>query len=259
MKATNWKRVFLTLGWVMTSLLMVILTFLPLILFFGNDRYVAYKFALPGIPILWVISLALACSHSRPFKKCSSSSTLGVVVSSSILAVAVPTVLWPTTTTINGAICAGDHGMVRFCILSGADPNLRLPGGWYGELGWPPLAWAAHRSDASMVQILLDGGANPRGISDSFGMTILHVAAGYGQLDVVRVLVTAGAPVDAPSEDGTTPLMEAASLGRSQVFRALLEWGADRSKTNKRGNTALDYAIGSKDAKTIEALELEPE
>jgi len=61
---------------------------------------------------------------------------------------------------------------------------------------------------------------------DRDGYTPLSWAAGYGRLDVVKVLIEKGADVNDNGRDGWTPLMSAVKKGHSQVAELLIEKGA---------------------------------
>ena len=72
------------------------------------------------------------------------------------------------------------------------------------------------------------------------GGSPLHTAAVFGQLEVVRALVEAGADVNARNNDGDTPLLVAAFFCRTEIVQHLLAHGADKSAKNNAGKTALD-------------------
>ena len=74
------------------------------------------------------------------------------------------------------------------------------------------------------------------------GWTPLHYAASKGHLDTVKLLLANAAMVNAPSPDGTSPLMMAAYDGSEEVARALLNAGADPTARNLRGEDAADWA-----------------
>ena len=78
--------------------------------------------------------------------------------------------------------------------------------------------------------------SNPRGV------TALHVAAEKGHVEVVRLLLEAGAKQDAVDSNGATALHRAAKRGHSEVVRLLLEAGADTGRTNDVTVTALHLA-----------------
>lgn len=75
---------------------------------------------------------------------------------------------------------------------------------------------------------------NTRGL---FGNTPLHVAAIRGDVEMVTLLLNAGAEVNAVGEYGDTPLHEAVSQGHSQVVQLLLSHGASKTATNWDGQT----------------------
>ena len=59
---------------------------------------------------------------------------------------------------------------------------------------------------------------------------------------MVRVLLQHHAYIDAPSPNGTTPLMMAAHYGNPLVTKLLLEEGADPRLKNDLGLSVLDFA-----------------
>ncbi|WP_397473238.1 ankyrin repeat domain-containing protein [Pusillimonas sp.] len=74
------------------------------------------------------------------------------------------------------------------------------------------------------------------------GWAPLHYAASKGHLETVKLLLANKAMVNAPSPDGTSPLMMAAYSGSEEVVRALLNAGADATARNLRGEDAADWA-----------------
>src|SRR5262249_11919991 len=66
----------------------------------------------------------------------------------------------------------------------------------------------------------------------------LHHAAAAGQAEVVRLLIGAGADVNAQCCSDQTPLIWACNGGHLDVARMLLEAGADPNKRNPFGYTA---------------------
>ncbi len=67
----------------------------------------------------------------------------------------------------------------------------------------------------------------------------------FGQTEVARALIQAGADVNFRSNDGSTPLITAAFLCRVEIVQDLLDHGADKSARNKTGATALESVSGS--------------
>ena len=74
------------------------------------------------------------------------------------------------------------------------------------------------------------------------GWTPLHYAASGGHIEVIKLLLSHSAYIDAESPNQTTPLMMAAMYGSSQAVELLLAEGADASLKNQKGMTALDFA-----------------
>ena len=58
----------------------------------------------------------------------------------------------------------------------------------------------------------------------------------------MRVLLDAGADVDARQHGGYTALMEAALQGNEEMVRALLDAGADPTLTEEDGRNSIEFA-----------------
>jgi ankyrin repeat protein len=85
---------------------------------------------------------------------------------------------------------------------------------------------------------LLSNGASPKA-TDSQGNTALILTR---SVDVARLLLEAGAEVNARCHSGKTALMYA-SYGEIGLVGALLAAGADRDIRNNDGETALNMAV----------------
>lgn len=78
------------------------------------------------------------------------------------------------------------------------------------------------------------------------GNTALHLACQQGWLDASRLLVEAGAPVDAIDAYGNTPLWRAVFAfpgGDPALIRLLLEAGADPDRKNYSDRSPRDMAL----------------
>jgi len=75
------------------------------------------------------------------------------------------------------------------------------------------------------------------------GQTLLHVAAHSCQKEIVALLIKRGANVDGnKAMNNTTPLIWAACFGSLDVVKLLVEAGADTEAKTDTGTTALAFA-----------------
>ena len=118
-----------------------------------------------------------------------------------------------------------------------------------------PVADAAMHRDLPHLRSLLKQGADVNAAQGD-GMTALHWAATHGDVDEVRMLIAAGARLDATTRNGSySPLQLAARAGNAPVVKALLDAGANvNAATSSGGATALHFAAAQGDIEVIRAL-----
>jgi hypothetical protein len=109
------------------------------------------------------------------------------------------------------------------------------------EAARTPLLEAAGLGDAARVKLLVAAGADVNA-RDAQGRTALLQAVKAGSAPVVALLVAARADVDAADINGLTALIEATRLGQEGVARSLLDAGADPDMRHRAFGTALDVA-----------------
>ena len=97
-------------------------------------------------------------------------------------------------------------------------------------------------SGVSVVKVLIDAGANVNATSKHGLGPPIERAAELGDVDSIQALLKAGAKVNGKSSDGMTALMGAAESGSPDAVRALLTAGADVRVKNNSDNSALDFA-----------------
>jgi ankyrin repeat protein len=115
----------------------------------------------------------------------------------------------------------------------------------------------AHRAmlDARLTQGLPFRRADYVSRAGYAGATPLWLAAMYGDVETMKVLVAAGADWRLPSRNGTTPLMVAAGLGQTdsrivpepkllEAVKYLVSLGGDVNEANSTGQTAMHGAAG---------------
>jgi ankyrin repeat protein len=125
--------------------------------------------------------------------------------------------------------------------LLDADPSLINT---YSHDGWTPLHLAAFFAQPSVVEALLERGAevNARAQNGTTN-TPLHAGAAGRNLEVVRALVEHGAGVNARQEGGFTALHSAALSGDVEMARFLISRGADIDARASNNQNALDLAL----------------
>eukprot|EP00611_Tribonema_gayanum_P016791 TRINITY_DN2920_c0_g1_i2.p2 TRINITY_DN2920_c0_g1~~TRINITY_DN2920_c0_g1_i2.p2 ORF type:complete len:309 (-),score=42.28 TRINITY_DN2920_c0_g1_i2:660-1586(-) len=112
--------------------------------------------------------------------------------------------------------------------------------------GYTPLHFASQHGRLNVMRLLLEAGARVDGLpkdQGGCGATPLHRAAFRGETEAVRLLLAAGASVsaqDASYGDLRTPLHKAACEGHMDAARLLLAAGANAYAPDANGLTPLD-------------------
>ena len=109
-----------------------------------------------------------------------------------------------------------------------------------------PLMLAAIQGNLELCKALIIRGASV----NKAGWTALHYAASSAHLDVMRLLLSEGADLNARSPNETTPLMMAAMYGSAEAVKVLLDAGADTALVNMKNMDAAAFAkqVGRDDA-----------
>lgn len=106
------------------------------------------------------------------------------------------------------------------------------------NLGWTLLHAAAYSGNVELVKLLLSRGAMVDAIATTkYKNTPLQTAMLTGQGAVARVLVEAGADVNHKQWEGFTVLMDAARQGDRDLVRFFIKHGADVNVRTIRGET----------------------
>lgn len=84
---------------------------------------------------------------------------------------------------------------------------------------------------------------------DCLGNTPLHKASRRGYVEIVKILLSGKADINALNSTGNTPLHEACRRARVKVVRILLSNGANVNSVNYGGNTPLHYAYWRHESK----------
>jgi ankyrin repeat protein len=120
--------------------------------------------------------------------------------------------------------------------------------------GTTALHWAVRQDDLALVRVLIRAGADVNA-ANRYEVTPLSLAAINGNAAIVETLLAAGADARASSRDGQTVLMTAARTGNPAVVTALLDHGADPNAYERwLGETALMWAAAENHAAAVQAL-----
>ncbi|HKS06136.1 MAG TPA: ankyrin repeat domain-containing protein [Gemmatimonadaceae bacterium] len=167
-----------------------------------------------------------------------------------LVAIAAVTLTAQADAQIADAAMKRDSAAVRAMIKSGADVNAAQ-----GD-GMTALHWAAMNGDAALAKMLIVAGARLEAQTRNANYTPLHLAARAGASATVKLLADAGANVNAATTSGgTTPLHFAAAQGNKESIVALLDKGARIDvRTTSYGDTPLMWAAAYNRSAAIEVL-----
>ncbi|MHC9062457.1 ankyrin repeat domain-containing protein [Nitrospira sp. CMX1] len=108
--------------------------------------------------------------------------------------------------------------------------------------GWMPLHEAAYHGDATAIKNLLaDTCRVDVNARTDHGSTPLHYATKH--VDIIPILLSAGADLHATDQDGDSPLNWAAESGQLKSAELLIKAGTRIDTKNKNQMTALHWAI----------------
>jgi uncharacterized protein len=140
-------------------------------------------------------------------------------------------------------------GMVKVLLLHRANPNQRLSKpiiGRHNNLvgdtslgeGATPLMRAVKGNDLQMMRLLLDAGADPTiTLKDRTTPAMLATS-----LDAIKLLVEHGVDINAFNTNGQTVLHNAAARGSTAIIEYAVSQGARLDRKDKQGRTPFDIA-----------------
>lgn len=162
--------------------------------------------------------------------------------------------------SLGGAVAfvAPEHPFVRAAqeddlealtaLLAGMDVNVRDK-----RSRTTALEHAVKNANREMVQLLLSAGATVNA-KNAAGETVLMMLDEDATSDLVWDLINAGAKVNLKDASGYTALMAAASSNSLEAVRALLDAGAEVDTKNESGGTALMLAASDGHVNIVRAL-----
>lgn len=161
------------------------------------------------------------------------------VVQRLLKAGADPSAMCPadTTTPLKAAIDSEQPDVVQALLSGGAAVDQAL----YGHHNVTPLNYAAKAGNLQIVELLLKAGASVSATDDD-GRTPLHLSIWSRHLEITKALIAAHASIEAKDNHGNTPLIYASASGKPALVEAIIAAGADIDERDGSGATALNNA-----------------
>jgi ankyrin repeat protein len=154
--------------------------------------------------------------------------------------------LRPGSSALSSAISGGDEQMVEILLDGGANPNIVH---MYGSTA---LSSAVSEQRVDLVKLVLAAGADPN-IIDDWSHTAMSGAASHGNVSLLELLHQAGARVQ-PRASGRMPLWAAVRSGKFEAAQWLLAHGAHIDTRCEGRVTALHAAVEQDEVELALAL-----
>jgi ankyrin repeat protein len=154
-------------------------------------------------------------------------------------------VIFPTALLRN--IALRDLQAVRDILASGVSPNAKD----YSRHSHIPIHVAIDAGNIEVLELLIRAGARLES-KDSLGTTPLMMAAIGGKVELAKRLLSGGAKVNARDDGGGTALIYAAREGQLEMVKLLLNDGANPTLESTTGVNAL--MIAADNAELIDIL-----
>lgn len=172
-----------------------------------------------------------------------------IVLSGLLLALLFISATASGDTRIADAAMDGNREAVHSLLKRKANVN-----GAQGD-GMTALHWAAYWDDVEMMKLLLAAGANVHAVTRVGAIPPLFLACANGSSAALELLLKAGANPNSINANGTTALMMAASSGNANAVKLLLDEGAGaNAREAAHGQTALMFAASLNRAAVIKLL-----
>ncbi len=141
----------------------------------------------------------------------------------------------------------GELEIARFLIDSGADVNA------VDDTAETPLFSAVKRDRVDIVQLLVDRSAKVN-VKSSYQFSPVTTVAAAGNAEILKILVKAGGDLKLETH-GLTPLMFAVASRKVDIVKLLVELGAPVDQVSSMsGQTALFSAIYAANPEMVQAL-----
>lgn len=150
---------------------------------------------------------------------------------------------------LENVVREGDYKALKLMLDNGFSAN------YTDKKGYRPVYWAATLEDVSLLELLIERGADVNPVTNVHKETALMIASGRNNINSVKLLLENGAEPDKKDFLGTTALMYACKEGNMEVVEILINGGADLNLKDKYDNDLLHYAKKSGDEAFIKSIE----
>jgi len=153
---------------------------------------------------------------------------------------AIGLALGASSEDLRKAVRSADVEQVRTLLKQG------IPISETDSLGGTALHDAVWAGETEIVKLLLDAGASVNASHTEAGSTPLHYAIITNRVEIAELLIAKGADTKARYRGDATPLHLAANRGNRAMLELLLTHGADINARDWRGRTPFRIAEGAK-------------
>jgi ankyrin repeat protein len=154
-------------------------------------------------------------------------------------------------TALSYAMIKQDYNLAMLLIKHGGSIDV------YDRQNMSPLFYAIQSNNPYALDIFLNL-ASITHIKTPDGYNPLNFALYYGYWSsALYIIAKLNVNINETTQDGLTPLMLASGSGQTKIVKALLDKGADPNIKSKTNNTALFYALNSRDPDNIATLLIE--
>ena len=152
------------------------------------------------------------------------------------------------------ALYKANAPLVKELLTASANPDITfLDSIRIGQVAFP-LEFATWINQVEIVKLLLQAGAPADTQSTVDGATALYLAASFGRMPIVHLLLNAHANTELSLSRRGTPLMNAVEHRNSEAVEALIAAGANIHTTDSNGLTPLHVAASHGKTKIVQIL-----
>jgi 7,8-dihydropterin-6-yl-methyl-4-(beta-D-ribofuranosyl)aminobenzene 5'-phosphate synthase len=148
--------------------------------------------------------------------------------------------------TLHFAALGGSADIVEILLENGSEINAR------DNRGFSAIRFAVFRGFKDIVSLLADKGADVHEQNMEWGGSLLHTACLSNRIDLVDTLIAKGVDIQVTNSEGLTPLHLASNHGQNELCELLIAKGADVNLIDNGKDTPLHGAAWYGKMSTVE-------